>query len=140
MSVLPVYFAKRKTYRGCIPGSPGESGLVSRGSQGLRPPLELRRGSLEPPERPQGSCPAPPDPMALSSPSHTTYALVLVPRPLCDAGICTDVTRAQMSACHWVGARYSLNEASRQDTWCWVQGSGGGGACQLEWPSHALTM
>ena len=25
---------------GCIPGSPGESGLVSRGSQGLRSPLE----------------------------------------------------------------------------------------------------
>ena len=32
--------------RGCIPGSPGESGLVSRGSQGLRSPLESRRGSL----------------------------------------------------------------------------------------------
>ena len=31
---------------GCIPGSPGESGLVSRGSQGLRSPLESRRGSL----------------------------------------------------------------------------------------------
>ena len=30
--------------RGCIPGSPGESGLVSRGSQGLRSPLESRRG------------------------------------------------------------------------------------------------
>ena len=29
-----------------IPGSPGESGLVSRGSQGLRSPLESRRGSL----------------------------------------------------------------------------------------------
>ena len=28
------------------PGSPGESGLVSRGSQGLRSPLESRRGSL----------------------------------------------------------------------------------------------
>ena len=27
-------------------GSPGESGLVSRGSQGLRSPLESRRGSL----------------------------------------------------------------------------------------------
>ena len=26
--------------------SPGESGLVSRGSQGLRSPLESRRGSL----------------------------------------------------------------------------------------------
>ena len=32
--------------RGCIPGSPGESRLVSRGSQGLRSPLESRRGSL----------------------------------------------------------------------------------------------
>ena len=32
--------------RGCIPGSPRESGLVSRGSQGLRSPLESRRGSL----------------------------------------------------------------------------------------------
>ena len=32
-----------------IPGSPGESGLVSRGSQGLRSPLESRRGSLGPP-------------------------------------------------------------------------------------------
>ena len=30
----------------CIPGSPGVSGLVSRGSQGLRSPLESRRGSL----------------------------------------------------------------------------------------------
>ena len=29
-----------------LPGSPGESGLVSRGSQGLRSPLESRRGSL----------------------------------------------------------------------------------------------
>ena len=28
------------------PGSPGESGLVSRGSQGLRSPLESRRGTL----------------------------------------------------------------------------------------------
>ena len=28
------------------PGSPGESGLVSRESQGLRSPLESRRGSL----------------------------------------------------------------------------------------------
>ena len=33
-------------YRHCIPGCPGESGLVSRGSQGLRSPLESRRGSL----------------------------------------------------------------------------------------------
>ena len=32
--------------RGCIPDSPGESGLVSRASQGLRSPLESRRGSL----------------------------------------------------------------------------------------------
>ena len=32
--------------RGCIPGSPGESGLVWRESQGLRSPLESRRGSL----------------------------------------------------------------------------------------------
>ena len=40
--------------RGCIPGSPGESGLVSRGSQGLRSPLESRRGSLGP-QRPAGS-------------------------------------------------------------------------------------
>ena len=31
---------------GSPPGSPGESGLVSRGSQGLRSPLESRRGSL----------------------------------------------------------------------------------------------
>ena len=31
---------------GGIPGSPGESGLVSRGSQGLRSPLESRRGSI----------------------------------------------------------------------------------------------
>lgn len=45
-----------------------------------------------------------------------------------------------MSAWHWVGARYSLTEASRQDTWCRVQGLGGGGAGQLEWPSHALTV
>ena len=29
----------RQESRGCIPGSPGESGLVSRGSQGLRSPL-----------------------------------------------------------------------------------------------------
>ena len=29
-----------------VPGSPGESDLVSRGSQGLRSPLESRRGSL----------------------------------------------------------------------------------------------
>ena len=36
----------RQGSRGCIPGSPGESGRVSRGSQGLRSPLESRRGSL----------------------------------------------------------------------------------------------
>ena len=36
----------RQGSRGCIPGAPGESGLVSRGSQGLRSPLESRRGSL----------------------------------------------------------------------------------------------
>ena len=45
----------RQGSRGSIPGSPGESGLVSRGSQGLRSPLESRRGSLGAPERPQGS-------------------------------------------------------------------------------------
>lgn len=84
--------------------------------------------------------PCTPRPHGSQQPPHTTCALVLVPRPLRDAGIRTDVTRAQMSACHWVGARYSLNEASQQDTWCWVQGLGGGGACQLEWPSHALTV
>ena len=36
----------RQGSRGCIPCSPGESGLVSRGSQGLRSPLESRLGSL----------------------------------------------------------------------------------------------
>ena len=36
----------KQASRGCIPGSPGESDLVSRGSQGLRSPLESRRGSL----------------------------------------------------------------------------------------------
>ena len=36
----------QKTKIMAIPGSPGESGLVSRGSQGLRSPLESRRGSL----------------------------------------------------------------------------------------------
>ena len=36
----------RRGSRGSIPGSPGESGLISRGSQGLRSPLESRRGSL----------------------------------------------------------------------------------------------
>ena len=38
----------RQGSRGCIPGSRGEPGLVSRGSQGLRSPLESRRGSLGP--------------------------------------------------------------------------------------------
>ena len=38
--------SRTRLSRGCIPGSPGESGLVSRGSQGLRSPLESRRGSL----------------------------------------------------------------------------------------------
>ena len=32
--------------RGCFPDAPGESVLVSRGSEGLRSPLELRRVSL----------------------------------------------------------------------------------------------
>ena len=36
----------RQGSRGCISGSLGESGLVSRGSKGLRSPLELRRVSL----------------------------------------------------------------------------------------------
>ena len=36
----------RQGSRGCIPGSTGDSGLVSKGSQGLRPFLESRRGSL----------------------------------------------------------------------------------------------
>ena len=36
----------RQGSRGCIPYSHGESGLVSRGSKGLRFPLESRRGSL----------------------------------------------------------------------------------------------
>ena len=36
----------RKRSQHCILDSPGESGLVSRGSQGLRSPLESRRGSL----------------------------------------------------------------------------------------------
>ena len=36
----------RQGSRGCIPGSPGESDLVSRGSQGLRSPLESRQGSV----------------------------------------------------------------------------------------------
>ena len=32
--------------RGCFPDAPGESVLVSRGSEGLHSPLELRRVSL----------------------------------------------------------------------------------------------
>ena len=36
----------RQGSRGCIPDPPGESGLVSRGSKGLRSPLESRRVSL----------------------------------------------------------------------------------------------
>ena len=33
----------RQGSRGCIPGSPGESGLVLRGKKGLRSPVESRR-------------------------------------------------------------------------------------------------
>ena len=36
----------RQGYQGCIPDSPGESGLVPRGSKGLRCPLESRQGPL----------------------------------------------------------------------------------------------
>ena len=36
----------RQGSRGCIPGSPGESGLASRASQGCRSPLKSRRRSL----------------------------------------------------------------------------------------------
>ena len=36
----------RQGSRDCTPYSPGESGLASRGSKGLRSPLEPRRGSL----------------------------------------------------------------------------------------------
>ena len=36
----------RQGSRGCIPESPGESGLVSRGSKGLRCPPESRHGFL----------------------------------------------------------------------------------------------
>ena len=46
LSSIWVPLQGRQGSRGCIPGSPGESGLVSRGSQGLRSPLESRRGSL----------------------------------------------------------------------------------------------
>ena len=44
--VLNIPLQGRQGSRACIPGSHGESGLVSRGSQGLRSPLESRRGSL----------------------------------------------------------------------------------------------
>ena len=40
---IPAHLRMRPVSRG---NSPGESGLVSRGSQGLRSPLESRRGSL----------------------------------------------------------------------------------------------
>ena len=36
----------RQGSRGCIPGSPWVSGLVSRGSKGLRSPFESRRAPL----------------------------------------------------------------------------------------------
>ena len=36
----------RQGPRGCIADSPGESGLISRGSKGLHSPPESRRGSL----------------------------------------------------------------------------------------------
>ena len=63
LCAFPVYTAQAP---GCSPGelskagpglcaSPGESGLVSRGSQGLRSPLESQRVSLEPTEWPKGS-------------------------------------------------------------------------------------
>ena len=40
---------------GCIPDSPGESGLVSKGMNGLRSPLESRRVSLGAQEWPKWS-------------------------------------------------------------------------------------
>ena len=43
---VPGLLQGRQGSRGCIPGSAGESGFDSRGSQGLRSPLESRRGSL----------------------------------------------------------------------------------------------
>ena len=43
---------RRQGSRGCIPDSPGESGLISRGSKGLRSALESRRYLLEPTEWP----------------------------------------------------------------------------------------
>ena len=45
----------RQGSRGCIPCSPGESGLVSRARQGLRSPLESRRVSLGAQEWPKRS-------------------------------------------------------------------------------------
>ena len=52
-------FQGRQGSRGCIPDSPGESGLVSKGMNGLCSPLESRRVSLgaqEWPEWSQASC------------------------------------------------------------------------------------
>ena len=43
------------TWWAAVPGSPGESGLVSRGSQGLRSPLESDGYILEPTEWLKGS-------------------------------------------------------------------------------------
>ena len=45
----------RQGSRGCIPDSPGESGLVSKGMNGLRSPLESRRVSLGAQEWPKWS-------------------------------------------------------------------------------------
>ena len=45
----------RQGSRGCIPGSPGESGLVSRGSKDSALLSSRDAGVLEPPERPQVS-------------------------------------------------------------------------------------
>ena len=45
----------RQGSQGCILDSPGESGLVSRGSQGLRSPLESRRVSFGAQEWPKWS-------------------------------------------------------------------------------------
>ena len=52
--------------------TPGESGLVSRGSQGLRSPLESRRGSLG--EVTQ-SCPTLRDPMVWSLPGSSIHGI-----------------------------------------------------------------
>ena len=40
------YEREKKVWEDAFQAPPGESGLVSRGSQGLRSPLESRRGSL----------------------------------------------------------------------------------------------